>query len=87
MDKDFNLKLPTLRLYHLTKNIAAEIAPHISSALRDLGVIFEKSLLSSSTKLVDAYPEGALDSWSGTKNEQKNTENNVIEGETRILST
>ena len=41
LDKEFNLKPPKLRLYQLTKNPAADIAPHISSALRDLGVIFE----------------------------------------------
>ena len=59
LEKGLNLELPKLRLYQLTKNLAAEIAPHISSAFRDLGVIFEKSILSSCTKLVDADPEGS----------------------------
>ena len=44
------------------KNVASEIAPHISSAFRDLGVIIEKYILSSSTKLVDAHPVGTLES-------------------------
>ena len=42
MDKQFNLEPPKLRLYQLTKHLAANILPHISSALRDLGVIFDK---------------------------------------------
>ena len=62
------------------KNIAAGIAPHAYAVLRDLGVISDKSILSSSTKLVDADPTGTLESYSGIKNEQKNTHNNVIEG-------
>ena len=74
-----NLEPPKLRLYLLTKNIAAEIAPHISYALRGLGVIFEYYILSSSKKLADADPAGTLDSLSETQNEQKNTQNNVIE--------
>ena len=37
----------------INRNLAAEIAPHIYSALRDLGVFFEKYILYSSTKLVD----------------------------------
>ena len=44
------------------KNIAAEIEPHISSALRDLVVIFEKYISSSSTKLADVDPAGNLNS-------------------------
>ena len=42
------------------KNIASEIAPHISYTLRDLDVIFEKYILSSSPKLVYEYPSGTL---------------------------
>ena len=38
-----------------------------------VGVIFEKSILSSCQKLADADPAGNLDSCSGTQNEQKNT--------------
>ena len=40
MDKKFNMKPPKLWLYQLTK----KLPPHILSALRDLGVIFDKSL-------------------------------------------
>ena len=42
---------------------------------------------SGSHKLADADPAGTLDSCSGTQNEQKNTQNNVIEVELRTLST
>ena len=63
----FNLELPKLLLYQLTKIIDAEITPHIFSSLKDLGAIFEKSLLSSGTKLADADPEGNLDSLYGTQ--------------------
>ena len=82
-----NLELTNIFLYQQTKNIAAEIVPHISSALRYLGVIFEIYILSISTKLVDAEPVGNLDSCSGTKNEQKNTQNNLNEREPRTSST
>ena len=51
-----------------------------------VGAIFVK-YLSSSHKLVDADPVGTLDSFSGTQNEQKNTQNNVIEVEIITLST
>ena len=40
MDKQFNLEPPKLRLHKLTKKLDAKIVPHISSLLRDLGVIF-----------------------------------------------
>ena len=53
----------------------------------DVGVIFDKFILSSSDKLADAYPTGTLYSRSGTQNEQKNTQNNVIEVEIRTLTT
>ena len=36
LDKEFNLEPPKLRLYQLTKNVSANIAPRISSALKDL---------------------------------------------------
>ena len=39
LDKELNLEPPKLRLYQLTKYITADIAPHISSSLRDLSVI------------------------------------------------
>ena len=42
MVKDFNMEPPKLRLCELTKLISDYIAPHISFALRDLGVIFGK---------------------------------------------
>ena len=38
-DQEFNLEPPKLRLCQITKNISDKIVPHISSALRDLGVI------------------------------------------------
>ena len=53
----------------------------------DAGVIFDKYLLSRSHKFADADPAGTLDSCSGTQNDQKNTDNTVIEVEIRILST
>ena len=49
--------------------------------------MFDKSILSKGQKLADADPAGTLDSCSGTKNEHKNTHNNVIEVENRTLST
>ena len=52
----------------------------------DIGVIFEKYILSRSHKLAGVEPTGALDSCSGTQNEQKNTQNNLIEVEMRTLS-
>ena len=39
LNKEFNLGPPKLNLYQLTKIIAANIGPHISSALKDQGVI------------------------------------------------
>ena len=42
MDKYYNLEPPKLRLYKLTTKLADKIAPHISSALIDLGMIFDK---------------------------------------------
>ena len=53
------------------KNNTAEIAPHISSALRDLGVMFEIYILCTGPKLVGADSAFDLDSWYGTQNEQK----------------
>ena len=46
-------------------------------------MIFDKSILSRSHKLSNVDPTGTLDSCSGTQNEQKNRQNNVIEAETR----
>ena len=57
--------------------------PHIYSALRDLGVIFNKYILSSTTILEGADRSGTADSCYGTQNEQENTQNNVIEGDIR----
>ena len=51
-----------LSLCQLTKNIAAKISPHISSALRYLSVVFDKYILSSSTKLVGVDRTGTADS-------------------------
>ena len=42
------------------KNLAAEIVPHISSALRDISMIFDKSILFGSPKLVYVDPAGTL---------------------------
>ena len=53
----------------------------------DAGVIFDKSILSSSHKLADADPACTLDSCYGTQKEQKNTHNNMIEAEIRTLYT
>ena len=53
----------------------------------DVGAIFDKSILSRSHKLAGADLTGTLDSCSGIQNEQKNTQNNVIQSETRTLST
>ena len=74
---------PKLRLCQLTKNLAAKIAPHISCALRDLGVIFDKSILSRGPALSGADRVGTSDLCYGTQNEQENTQNNVIEGDIR----
>ena len=49
----------------------------------DLGVIFDKYILSSFPKLAGAYHAGNTDSCCGTKSENENTQNNVIEVETR----
>ena len=83
LDKQFNLEPPKLRLYQLTINIAANTSPCISSALRDLAVIFDKSILYRSTILAGADRAGTADSCHGTQNEQENTYNNVIEGDMR----
>ena len=63
MYKQFNLEPPKLRLYQLTKNLTAKIAPHISSALRDLGVIFDQSILSRSPILAVSYHAVTADSF------------------------
>ena len=47
-DKYFNLEPPKLRLYQLTKMLAAEIAPHVYSVLRELCVISYRYILSRS---------------------------------------
>ena len=60
MYKLFDLEPPKLRLHQSTKKVAAKIAYHISSALRYLGVDFEKYVLSSITKLEDSGPAGTL---------------------------
>ena len=44
MDKQFNLEPPKLRVYQLTTHLVANILPPISSALRDLGVNFDKCI-------------------------------------------
>ena len=52
-----------------------------------VGVISEYIYSSSSHKLTDVDPAGTLESCSGTKNAQKNPQNNVIEAEIITLST
>ena len=44
-----------------------------------VGIIFDKYILFKNLKLADADPAGTLDSFSGTQNEQKNTQNTLIE--------
>ena len=58
LEKKFNLEPPKLRLYQLTKKLAAKIAPHISSAMRGLGVVFDKSILYRSTMFVGSDRSG-----------------------------
>ena len=46
----------------------------------DVGMIVEKYILSRSHKLVDVDPAGTVNSCYKIQNEQKNTQNNVVEG-------
>ena len=80
MYKKYNLEPPKLRLYQLTQNIATKIAPHIFSAMMDLGMIFHKYIWSRSPILVGVDHAVTSYSWYGTLNEHENTHNNVIEG-------
>ena len=59
--------------------LADKITPHTSYTFIYLGVTFDKSILSRSTILVGADRAGIEDSCYGTKNEQENAQNNVIE--------
>ena len=52
------------------KSLADKIVPHIYFALRDLGVIFDKYILSSSPILAVVYHSGTAYLFYGTKNEQ-----------------
>ena len=74
---------PKLHLYQLTKNIAAKILPHVSSALRDLGVIFDKHIIYTSLILEGADDVVTSESCYSTQYEQENTHNNDIERDTR----
>ena len=78
---------PKLHMYQITRNVSAEILPHISSTLINLCVSFEEYILSSSLKLADAHLSGTLDLLYGTKNEQKNIQRNLVKVETRTLYT
>ena len=49
-------------MYQFKKKTSAKIGPHMSSALGDQDMIFEKLFLSSSIKLVDTNPAGNLES-------------------------
>ena len=53
----------------------------------DVGVVFDIYILYISHKLADADPAGTLDQCSGTQNEQKNTQNTLIEVKITTLST
>ena len=81
--RQLNLEPPKLWLCQLTKKLATKIAPHISSALRYLGVIFDEYILSGSSILAGADRAGTADSCYGKKNEKENTHNNVIDGDIR----
>ena len=52
------------------KNIAAKILPHTSSVLIDLGVIFDKYILSRSSILAGTDCSGIVELWYSTQNEQ-----------------
>ena len=65
----------------LTNKLAAKIAPHIYCDLRDLGVVFDKSILSRGSVLAGADRASTSKSCYGTQNEEENTQNNVIEGD------
>ena len=71
MEKQFSFEPMKLRLYQLRRNIAAKIAPHTSSALRDLGVIFDKSILSRSSILVGEGRVATEEFYHGTKINRK----------------
>ena len=60
LEEYFNLEPPKFGLYQLTRTFSSDIASPVSSALRDLIVIFEKSILYSSPKLLDTDPAGTL---------------------------
>ena len=58
LGEEFNSEPRNLCIYQPTKNISANIVPHISSTLRDLCVIFDKSILSRSPILAGADRAG-----------------------------
>ena len=63
LDKQFDLEPIMLWLYQLTKNIAAKIAPRISSSLRYLGKVFDNLFIwSRSPILVGAECAGTAES-------------------------
>ena len=70
LDKYFNLEPQNLFLYQLTKNLAGKIALHIYSVLRDLGVIFDKYILSRSPILAGGYRAGTADLLYGTQDKK-----------------
>ena len=73
LDKRLILVPPKLQLYQLTKHLAVKIAPRISSALRDLGVVFDESILFRSPILAVLDHADTADSCYGTQNNQENT--------------
>ena len=58
-----NLEPPKLHLYQLTKDIAAEIAPHIYSALKYLRVIFGKSILFNQREFANQDKCESVSDW------------------------
>ena len=61
---------PKLCLYQQTKHIASKITPHVSSTLRDIGLIFGKSIWYIIPMLEGKYCAGNLYLCYGTQNEE-----------------
>ena len=64
----------TLTFGHI--KLTPDVALNVSFLDIVLGRYFRQEM---GNKLPYADPAGTLDSWSGTQNEQKNAQNNVIE--------
>ena len=59
---------------------SANLGDRVQTAL---GVLFDKYVISNSIILAGVDREGTVDLWYVTKNEQENTQNNVIVGDIR----